>query len=116
MDSMEFWGFHGVMPEEKLKGQPFIIDIELWIDLEQAGRTDDLKATVHYGVLYDKIKDIVENKRFDLIEALASNILDEILIEKKVKKALVRVKKPKAPIKGKFNYMAVEMVRERNGD
>ena len=111
MDSMEFWGFHGVFSEEQLKGQTFIVDVVLWLDLEKAGNTDDLQETVHYGELYEKIKYIAEQKRFDLIEALAKNIADTILDEKGVTKTLVRVKKPQAPIKGKFNYMAVEMER-----
>ena len=113
MDSMEFWGFHGVFPEEQLKGQPFIVDVTLWLDLEKAGNTDDLQETVHYGELYDKIKYIVEQKRFDLIEAVAKNIVDAVLEEERVTRTLVRVKKPQTPIKGKFNYMAVEMVREK---
>lgn len=113
MDQMEFWGFHGVLHEEKLMGQPFVVDITLWLDLEKAGSSDNLHETVHYGELYDRIKYIVEQKRFDLIEALAKNIVDEVLKEKRVTKTLVRVKKPQAPIKGKFNYMAVEMERAR---
>lgn len=113
MDGMEFWGFHGVFPEEQLRGQTFIVDVTLWIDLERAGSTDDLLDTVNYGELYEKIKYIVEQKRFNLIEALAKNIADIALGEEKVAKTLVRVKKPQAPIKGKFNYMAVEMEREK---
>lgn len=113
MDNMEFWGFHGVFQEEQLKGQPFIIDAILFLDLEKAGATDNLEETVNYGDLYEKIKCIVEEKRFDLIETLAKEIIEEIFKEQKVRKTVVRVKKPKAPILGKFNYMAVEMERSR---
>jgi len=113
MDGMEFWGFHGVLTEEQLKGQPFIIDVTLWLDLEKAGNTDNLQETIHYGELYEKIKYIVEKKRFDLIETLAKNIIDIAIKEDGVMRVLVRVKKPHAPIKGKFNYMAVEMEREK---
>ena len=113
MDGMEFWGFHGVLTEEQLKGQTFIVDVTLWLDLEKAGNTDNLQETVNYGEFYEKIKYIVEQKKFDLIEALAKNIIDIALEEKGVTKATVRVKKPQAPIKGKFNYMAVEIEREK---
>jgi len=111
MDGMEFWGFHGVLVEEQLKGQTFTVDVTLWLDLEKAGNTDDLRDTLHYGELYEKIKYIVEQKRFDLIEALAKNIVDTLLEEELIIRALVKVSKPQAPIKGKFNYMAVEMER-----
>ena len=113
MDTMEFWGYHGVLPEEQLKGQPFIVDVELFLDLEKAAAEDRLDATVNYGELYERIRNVVENERYALIEALAKRILTEATIDSKVKKAKVCVKKPQAPIQGKFNYMAVEMVRER---
>ena len=114
MDGMEFWGFHGVLAEEQLKGQLFIVDVTLWLDLGKASSTDNLQETVHYGELYEKIKYIVEQKRFNLIEALAKNIIEIVLKEAKVTRALVRVKKPQAPIKGKFNYMAIEIEREKS--
>ena len=113
MDGMEFWGFHGVLTEEQLKGQSFIVDVILWLDLEKAGSSDDLQETVNYGKLYEKIKYIVEQKRFDLIETLAKNIIDTALEEEGIIRVLVKVKKPQAPIKGKFNYMAIEMERAK---
>jgi dihydroneopterin aldolase len=113
MNNMEFWGFHGVMPEEQLKGQPFIIDVVLWLELEKAAKSDCLEHTVSYADLYEKIRHVVEEQKYQLIEALAGAVIEEIFKEDKIKKVQVRVKKPQAPIKGNFNYMAVEMMRER---
>ena len=42
-------GFHGVFEHEKRDGQPFEVDVTLWVDLGRAGRTDDLSNTVNYG-------------------------------------------------------------------
>ncbi len=52
----------------------FFIDLVLYVDLKQAGDSDNVVDTVHYGEAYELVKDIVENKRFNLIEKLAQTI------------------------------------------
>lgn len=34
---MEYYGYHGVFPEERKLGQRFYIDLELELDLREAG-------------------------------------------------------------------------------
>eukprot|EP00983_Pelagomonas_calceolata_P066417 1149032-Pelagomonas_calceolata.AAC.4 len=41
-----FYGYHGVLPEENVVGQPFVVDLLLHCDLGEAGSSDDLQATV----------------------------------------------------------------------
>lgn len=111
MHGMEFTGFHGVFPEEQIQGQKFVVDLEISIDIKAAGASDDLEKTIDYGELYGRIRDIVENERYDLLEALAERLARVVLAEKRVDQVLVRIKKPQAPIAGKFAYMAVEITR-----
>lgn len=116
MKNLAFYGYHGVLPEENTLGQKFFIDIELYADLKKAGITDSVENTVHYGIAYEIVKDIVENKRFKLIEALAENIADSLMNEfKMIDEAVVLVKKPEAPVKGIFDFFGVEIRRKRNG-
>lgn len=115
MNNLAFYAYHGALAEENKLGQKFFLDLELLADLKKAGESDDVKDTVHYGQVYTVIKDIVENNRFNLIEALASKIAKAILANfSKVEKVLVRVKKPEAPVRGIFDYFGVEFVLERN--
>jgi len=114
MKNMAFFARHGVMEEEKRLGQKFYVDATLYLGLGEAGKTDDLSKTAHYGLVYEKIKYQVENKRYDLIEALAENICSEILQNFDTVQAVkIQVRKPQAPVEGMFDYMAVEMTRER---
>lgn len=114
MKNLAFFGYHGVMEEEKTLGQKFFLDIELYADLNKAGKSDEVEDTVHYGEVYEVVKDIVENKRFKLIEALAESIADSVLEGfKKVQKINVTVRKPEAPVAGIFDYVAVEIERMR---
>lgn len=115
MHHLSFYGYHGVLEEEKRLGQKFILDIELWVDLALAGATDHVDNTVSYADVYEDVKELAENQSFHLIEALAEHISHRIL-EKygKVKKVMVRVKKPEAPVKGIFDYFGVEIERSRD--
>lgn len=49
---LKFHGFHGVKAEEKKLGQKFLVDVDAWLDLRQAGLTDSLSETVSYTDIY----------------------------------------------------------------
>ena len=49
---LKFHGFHGVKPEEKKLGQKFLVDVDAWMDLRMAGKSDLLSDTVSYTDIY----------------------------------------------------------------
>ena len=115
LSNLGFYAYHGVLDAEKVLGQKFFIDAELYLDTKEAGKADDLTKSVSYADIYEIIKDITENKRFDLIEALAETIAKEVLDSySMIQSIMVRVKKPEAPVSGNFDYFAVEIRRGRN--
>lgn len=115
MQHMGFYGFHGVLEEEKTLGQKFFVDLEMSLDLSEAGRTDQVENTVSYADVYDDVKYFVESARYNLIEALAENICNMILTKySQVTEVMVRVKKPEAPVRGVFDHFAVEIRRGRD--
>jgi len=114
MNHMGFYGFHGVLDEERAIGQKFFIDVELSLDLSSAGLSDDVEQTVSYAEVYDDVKYFAESARYNLIEALAENIAQRVLAKYSVvAEVLVRVKKPEAPVRGIFDYFGVEIRRSR---
>ncbi|MEG0857523.1 MAG: dihydroneopterin aldolase [Terrisporobacter sp.] len=115
LSNLGFYGYHGVLEAEKVLGQKFFIDIELFLDTKEAGKTDDMNKSVSYAEVYDVARDIAENERFDLIEALAENIACKVLNKfSLINSIMVRVKKPEAPVNGIYDYFAVEIRRDRN--
>lgn len=117
MQNMGFYGFHGVLEEEKTLGQKFFVDLEMNLDLSEAGRTDQVENTVSYADVYDDVKYFVESARYNLIEALAENICNMILAKySQVMEVMVRVKKPEAPVRGIFDHFAVEIRRGRESE
>ncbi len=113
---MEFYGYHGVFPEEKRLGQKFIVDLDMELDLKKAGETDRLENSINYPAVIGLVEEIVCSRKYNLLEALAENIAGEILRGfDMVRKVKVRVKKPHAPIPVKFSWVAMEVERERDG-
>lgn len=112
--NLSFYGYHGVLPEETKLGQKFFIDIDLFMDLSLAGKTDDLTKSVSYAEVFEVTKTIVEGEPFKLIEALAENI-SKILLNKfyLVNSIRVEVRKPEAPVPGVYDYFGVEITRSR---
>ncbi len=113
LKGMQFYGRHGVFPEEKAMGQKFVVDLELSTDLQKAGQSDDLTHTLNYADIYGVVKNIVTNRTYNLIEALAEAVAQEILDNYEVKKVKVKVEKPQAPISGIFDYVGVKISREK---
>ncbi|MCL6610481.1 MAG: dihydroneopterin aldolase [Peptococcaceae bacterium] len=116
MKGMRFFGRHGVLPQERELGQVFEVDLEIYLDLEAAGATDDMNFTVSYADVFGLVEEVVAGRSCRLIEAVAGNIASLVLERfSRVKKVKVKVKKPSAPVQGLFEYMAVEITRSRYG-
>ena len=109
-----FYAYHGVLSDEQSLGGKFEVDVDLHADLTRGALTDRLKQTVDYERVYDFIKTLVLGKKYNLIEALAETIADGLLKEfKSLRKVVVRVRKPSAPVKGVIDYVEVEIARAR---
>ena len=67
LNDMEFYGYHGALPEEKKLGQRFRLTVSLAASLEEAGLTDDLDKTVSYAEVYELCKMVVEGEPVKLI-------------------------------------------------
>lgn len=111
---MQFFGYHGVFPEETRLGQRFIVDLDVFCDLQQAGVTDDLNYSVNYAELYTLSKEVVEGKPYQLIEAVSEKIANSVLEKfQKVNEVKVKVIKPDPPIPGYYQSVSVEITRRR---
>ncbi len=106
-------GHHGVFDHERRDGQPFVVDVVLYLDLQPAGTSDDLTRTAHYGEVAGLVHGIVEGEPFDLIEALAETIAASVLRSFPVTALDVTVHKPQAPIEVPFGDVAVTLRRSR---
>lgn len=111
---LQFYAYHGVRSEEKVLGQKFIIDVDLFRDLRQPGFSDQVADTINYAEVYQRIKTIVTAERFHLLERLAGEIATQVMKEFPCEAIRVEVHKPQAPIPGVFGDASVEIWREKS--
>lgn len=104
---LEVFAYHGVLPQEAIKGQIFLIDIDLFIDTLPAGSLDELSRTVDYGKLADDVVAVSSAERHDLIETLAHEIAGVCMARDAVSGCAVTVHKPSAPIQHVFDDVSV---------
>lgn len=112
IDNLEVHAYHGVYDEEKEKGQYFYVNAELYTNTRKAGMNDDLDASTNYGTVCDFIHDFMTKHTYDLIETVAEQLAQALLLEfKLVKSVLLEIRKPHAPIEKEFESVSVEIER-----
>ena len=114
LQRMTFYGFHGVSRAERETGRRYEVDCELTFDFSRAGRSDNLKDTINYKQVYDTIEEVLTADNIQLIETLATRIVDRIIGAFPVERARVRVRKMIPPIPGNLDYIEVELDKERS--
>jgi 7,8-dihydroneopterin aldolase/epimerase/oxygenase len=115
---MVFHGRHGTLPAEHELGQPFVVSIELHLDLRPAGTSDDLMKTVDYGEVHRLAREIVEGLPVQLTETLAERIAAATLAEHPAVEAVkVKVAKPHVRLDDTvLAGSAVEILRRREAE
>lgn len=112
---LEIFAHHGVYREETVLGQKFIVDVSMEVDTRAAGRTDDLKKSVNYGSVCSDIQDVMKNRNYKLIEAVAEEIALAILLKyEEVRGVYVTVKKPWAPVLVHVDDVSVAIERRKH--
>jgi dihydroneopterin aldolase len=104
-------GVHGVLPEERVRPQPFEIDIELLVDTRIAGESDDLEDTVDYSGVCDAVTRVVSSEQYRLLERLAARIAEVCRADPRVVGAVVEVRKVHPPVRALLDYVAVRVER-----
>ena len=114
LEGMQFYGYHGVNPEERALGQAYVVDLAVELDLSAAGASDRLEDTVSYPRLYRSVQSVMEGRPMNLLEAAAHEIASTILADFPVDAVQVRVKKPRPPVRGSvIDHAAVDIYRRR---
>ncbi len=114
INNAKFYAYHGVLEYEKEYGNEFEVDIEMRCDISSLGDTDDLTKTVDYLSVYNVVKKIFTQKKYNLIESVNQYICREIIDNfPHVNSVKVRIRKPNAPL-GIIDSVEIENTLERN--
>lgn len=110
LKDMMFFAYHGGIKEESTLGQKFIVDLDLFYDMEEPCITDNLNTAFSYLDVYSIVERIMTQERHNLLQHLGYRIAEELILVKPDSKAIVTIKKPSSPIKGIFDYAAIQIV------
>ncbi len=93
--------------------RPVLLDLEVGTDLGAAGRSDQIRHTLHYKRIFEVVEDVATHQEHKLVEALAARIVEAILGKFDAEWVRVTVRKPK-PIAGVLDHAGVRVTRWRD--
>jgi dihydroneopterin aldolase len=89
------------------------VDVEISVDLSQAGHSDRLEDTLDYVHCFELVRAVVEEAQHRLLEAVAERVAEALLGQPRAQSVRVRVAK-QPPIPGGIARVAVVVQRNRS--
>lgn len=111
--NLEIFANHGVFPEENTLGQKFILSATLYTSTREAGKSDDLTKSIHYGEVSLFMKKFLEEHTYQLLETVVEQLAMEMLLTiSGLQKVKLKLKKPWAPVGLPLKTVSVEITRK----
>ena len=102
IEKIELWARVGVLDEERKFGQLFNLDIFLWSDFDECSKNDDIRATLDYSLIIQRVKAHSKNFSCFTIEKYSEEIIKIIRSGFNPERIKIILTKCKPPIDG-FN-------------
>jgi 7,8-dihydroneopterin aldolase/epimerase/oxygenase len=107
---LELRGFHGALEEEQREGQRFLFDVRL-VAHDAGIRSDKLGDTVDYTSVVARVRAVSDGQRFNLLEALAAAVADDLVEHFPIAHVRVRVRKPEVLLEAPAEFTAATVER-----
>lgn len=109
---LEVFAHHGVLKEENVLGQKFLVTVSISTDTREAGMHDAIEQTINYAEVCHRITECVTTKTHRLIETVAEQVAQMILTTyESAKTVTVEIAKPWAPIMLPLEEVSVTVER-----
>lgn len=110
---LECYCHHGVLKEENILGQKFLVSTKLFVDTRRAGTTDNLEYSVNYADVAHDISNMMKEHTYQLIETVAEQLAWNLLQKYKIiKKIEIQLQKPWAPVMLPLDTISLTIHRE----
>ena len=109
VNGLRLFGRHGVHVHEKEQGQEFVFDVSL--DVGERGASDRIEDAVDYRAVALAVQEVSDARSYDLLEALAIAVADELRSRFAADRVRVRVQKPAVRPGGLDGTAAVSVSR-----
>ena len=109
----KFHGFHGLTRLEREVGVRLSVDVLLEVELEESGKSDNVKLTLDYRKVHQRVMELGRGKSHKLLESFALSLLRDLLHRFPADAVTVRVRKETPVLDGIVDSVGVEMSRRR---
>lgn len=112
IEKLEVYAYHGVYPEERKRGQIFLVNAVLYTGTHRAGTEDKLEFSTDYGAVSMFIDTWMKKNTCYTLEAAAERLARAILLNYDLICSLdLEIFKPEAPIPLTFGCVSVKIHR-----
>lgn len=108
--NVRFHAFHGVLPQEGIVGNDYLVNLVLDYDFSSAMETDDLQGTLNYAEVYQKVREemVTPSK---LLEHVAGRIAHRLFSDfPEIQKLQLSITKVNPPMGADSDGAGVEVV------
>lgn len=101
--------FHGVMPQERVTGADFVVNVKVKYPLQNAVKSDDVRDTINYAKIFEIINKEMQ-KPSNLLEHVAGRIGESIVNQMPMtEEVFVTVEKVNPPMGADLDCAMVEL-------
>ncbi len=111
VQSINLWAHVGVLEQERLLGQAFLLDFTIWIDLETAAKNDDLSKTADYSLAVKSIQELSSEINCFTIEHFSELIFNRLEALYGLVPIKILLKKCNPPIDGFSGSVSIDRGR-----
>ena len=113
VNDIQLHAYHGVMPQEQLTGNDYLVSVSAQYPIDKAIATDDVQHTLNYAMVYDIVKEEmgISSK---LVEHVAGRIAQHLMKQfADISAVRVRVTKLNPPMGAQCAGAGVEIEMAR---
>lgn len=114
LEDIKIYAYHGVLPEEAVIGNHYVVNLEVHADLEKASQSDDLDDTINYA----EINSIIHQEmqiRSQLLEHVIGRIINKIENQfPRITFIKIKLTKTIPPMPGEMKGVSLEFEKEIN--
>lgn len=107
LKNMRFFAYHGVLAQERVIGNEFVVNVKIETDFLKAMDSDDVNDTLNYAEVYALVK-VEMQQPSDLLEHVAGRIFNKLKQTfPQIKMLEVRLAKLNPPIVGEVEMAEI---------
>lgn len=113
VNDIQLHAYHGVMPQEQLTGNDYLVSVSAQYPIDKAITTDDVQHTLNYAMVYDIVKEEmgISSK---LVEHVAGRIAQHLMKQfANISAVQVRITKLNPPMGAQCAGAGVEVEMTR---